>query len=806
MKPWLSALVACVVGLTALTAAEAAEVVEDAQPVRGTDDPATSPRGVDGTQGDGPGDDLQVLPEDHRVLVAEARKLAAVGERSRALELLDNYLSVYPNDVDAKVLRLNLRIAEQQEELGATISARVDEKGFVLGDPAYEEAKARSPIRISRQLDLVEFLIQKQKFTEAVEMCQRIKDNHGQDEATLTLLDRLLGYLNNVEKRRLERDRALRRGEVVNEIIEAGTMPRAVAPIPRTVLIFDEDIQAQERERLLQRLRIRVGMIRYDSQPLSVILQDLFALAGLNFVIRDDALGGETLTISLVDETVEHVLEVVQRMVPVAFNYRGGSVYVTSSDSPILVTEIIRLKSGLTDVLTQVEIGQDNNQGDDQDGGGGGGISPFDVGGGQDGQELASDLERFLEAALGEEALIEWPEGSSRYLDHKTNTLYVRSSPAAIAELKRLLNALDYNNVQVLIETRFVLVSDSALDRLGVNWALLGQQEGSGDRQFFVGGAQEAAINPVGINPAGLASNLTSGTEGLRLGMVGIGEDLTPNFSVTIDALEGRGEANVFSEPKILTLNNTTGVIAFQNDIAYVSGFTNQAIGNNNSQVDNGTVVTNSQNVLVPDFETEQEEIRLTVRPSVAQNSDIITLHIHPRIREFVGFAGDTDFANVPSDTAVLGNTPVRQPQFQNRELATTLHIQNGQTIVLGGLVEEQDNRSRSGIPYLSRIPGAGLLFGTRSKELERAKLLIFVTVNIIDPSGAEFTEEVRHLRNAARVSLTDEARAVEKAREELEAQIAAQRAAERVESENASSRSPAAPGPHSQHGGKPRR
>jgi len=730
--------------------------------------------------------------------VREARDLAAAGERSVAIEQLELYSELYPEDESARNLLMKLRIEERKAEMRAILSQAASEKEFVLGDPGYEEAKARSPLHIARQLDMVEYLIQEQRFSDAVEQCHRILDYHGDDEAVLTLLDRLMTHLVRLEKRRLERDRALRRGEVVNEIIEGGTMPREQRPIPRTVLIFDEDIAELERERLMQQLRLKVAMINYEEQPLGTILKDLFALAGINYIIRDDALGQETLTIALVDETVEHVLEGIQRMVEVQFNYRGGSVYVTSGESPVLVTEIIRLKSGLTDVLRQTQIGGGGG-GEGEEGGAG--FDPFaPAGGGGDGEGM-SDLERFLEAALVEDGLVSWPAGSQYFLDMKSNTLYVRSTPASISELKRLMQALDYNNVQVLIETRFVLVSTSAMDNLGVTWGAVGQ-----DGDWVFGGAQGGAVNPLGADAAALGGALFNGSSGVRIG--GLFTDPGElNVSATLNALEQRGQANVFSEPKILTINNALGQITFTNDVVFVEDFQNRSVGTNDVDTSDDTVVTQQQNVLVPEFGEETEEITLSFRPSIARNSDIVTLFIHPVVRQLVGFETAGEFDSSALNADILGSVPVQRPEFERRELATTLHVQNGQTIVLGGLVQERDEKDRAGIPYLSRIPVFGNLFGNKSKDLERSKLLIFVTAHIIDPSGAKFNEEVRHLRDRARVALPSEARAREAAREALESDLAAERAQEAYEqAAGADDEASGRPSDRLQSGGRRRR
>ena len=695
--------------------------------------------------------------------IASARSYAAAGRRGDAIAVLEQMLFVDPDHKEAARLLRQYRIEESKEEIRALLAQEATDKNYVLGDPDYEIAKAASPVHITRKLQLVEYLITEQRFTEAVESCNRILDEHATDEATLILLDRLMSHLVRLERKRLEDERRVRNGEVSNEIIEASIMEREPAPLPREVLIFDEDIAAMEQAAVKRKLQIIIPNMIYDGVEVGDILRDVFTFAGLNFIILDSAIVSETLTIELVDETVEHILEIVQRSTSIAFNYRGGSVYVTSADNPIMVTEIIRLKSGLTNVNFKASGGGSTGGGTDDSGGGGGGpgipdiFAPSDGGGsgGAGGGSGDTDLERFLAEVPN---LVTWPEGSTIFLDRKSNSLYVRSSPSAILEVKRLLHGLDYNNVQVLIEARFAEITESALDEIGVQWGLVGQETRNGSALVY-GMARGNPVLPDASNVDGTVQQLAGGlgnpAGGFSLGAAGIGTDFSPNFSVDLRALEQRGDANLLSEPKILTLNNATGEISFTTDIAYISNFENRTVNGTSQDVtiDNGTTVSSQQNVLVPQFETEQEEISLTVRPSVARNSDIISLELNPRIRALLGFASSGQFT-VAGGTSVLGSSPVQQPQFAERQLTTTLHVKNGQTVVLGGLVSELDDRGRSGIPGLSAVPGFGLLFGQRSRTVNRSKLLIFVTAHIIDPSGSKYTEEIRHLRDRALVAM----------------------------------------------------
>lgn len=710
-------------------------------------------------------------------ILADARILADSGRRAEAIELLEAWLLVNEADAEARRLFLAMTIEERRAEMRGLVTQQVERKDLVLGDPSYEAAKASAPLHISRQLDLVEFLIHEQRFHEAVDASQRILDRHGQDDATLTLLDRLLGHLVRLERRRLDTDRGTRSKETLNEVTERGTMPREQRPIARTVLIFDEDIADIQRQEVLRRLELRLRMFQYENQPLREVLKALFPIAGLNYIILDEAVGEQTLTIDLVDESVGHVLEIIQRSTPVEFNYRGGSVYVTSRDSEnrVLVTEIIRLQAGLTDVLSNLS-------------GGGEGVTAS-AGNGQ------SDLERFLERALTAQGLVDWPEGSNYYLDRKSNTVYVRSTPGVIQEVRRLLHGIDHQNVQVLIEARFVEVSDSAGRTLGVNWAFAGDDMSPGARYGYGGSSgtgaagilENAILLPADQSPT--AALAGQANPGFFAGLVGVGNNVLPNLSATIRALESQGDANVLSEPKILTINNAIGVINLTNDVSYVTDFENRTANINISTgTDGSSDFGNLNQALVPRFETAQEFIRLTVQPSVARNGDVISLRIHPHVRQLVGF-GRSNLAALltPGSGADVAAADIQQPEFREREISTTLHVQDGQTIVLGGLISSRDEKDSSGIPGLRRIPALGRLFGSTSSSMQRSKLLIFVTAHIIDPSGAKYSDDIRHLRDSARITLPEEVRQRIYAREQLEAEAAEAAVAERAERRQAS-------------------
>ncbi len=695
------------------------------------------------------------------------------GRYDDAEVLLNSILAFETEHLEAKRGLARVRIARREAEIRGLVAEQAELYDEVLGHPDYEREKALTSGIERARLDMVEYLVADQRYEDALRLVNDLLVDYPGQPAAMQIKVRLLDKVYKREVKRLEQERQMRRQELMAEAFGAGFAPREAAAKPRTVLVFDEELEQVERDRLQAKLRATTDIFQFNESPLREVLDTLFRVAGMNFIFDDAAMGEETLTINIVDSTVEEVLGVIQRMLPVRFNYHAGAVYVTSTENPVLITEMYRLKSGLTDVLTVPTVSSTSSSGSGEGGAGGaggaGGILPSGGGGGGGGGGGNSDMERFLERIP---ELIDWPEGSSLYLEPKSSTLYIRSSPSAVAEVKRLLKAIDYTSTQVLIEAKFLEMTDEASKTLGIKWGMFAQ-EGTPNQDLVVGGIASGGP-PQGGD--GVLSGLTG--NGFNAGIGGFGDDLFPNFSAALQALEEKKQLNTLSEPKILALSNATGVIDIRREIPYIADYENRSLSQTIIVNDSDSPSNSGLTTLVPVFQSVYEGINLQVTPSVARNSDIITLKLVPTIRdvnlvnqEFTTTAGSGSISNT-----------IQNPRVNQRQLQTTLHIRNGQTIVLGGLIAEDSNKGREGVPGLQDAPAIGGLFRTDTRNSNRSKLLIFVTAHIIDPSGSKHSEDIRVLRDTAEVVLPAEVRAERERLIRAERKAAAKRRAELAE------------------------
>lgn len=770
-------------GLTA----ESAPVAADAAPA-----PAPSATPVAQVQ---PPVVLPVAATDtSAAIIATADQLAANQRYDDAIRSLEAWLKDHPSDQLARQHLLSIKVAQKENDIRLVLREQSENKGLVLADPDYEAARARASTDVQRRLAVVEYLLAQDRLSESVQATNAILRDHPQDDATLRLKYRILNTISERERKELLRSREAQHNLGVDQVLNSEVFPDQPGRVQRQVFIFQEDIDDVERAKVRAKLQEKISL-NQDQAKVWDVMRTLFAVAGINYVVLDSAVGDDTVSLHLVDDTVESALNAVGRLAKVRFSYTDGTVFVSSDADDGLVTEIIRLRSGLTNVGEKVESTSFST---DSSGGAGGGAGGGGAGGnnggglaqqvqqalrangqggpggkgGANGQGGAggkgaagagaggadaggdSDLEKLLNRLP--EIVVGWQDTHKWHLDRKSNTLYLRASPWVISETKRLLHAMDYNNVQVLIEARFVEVSEEALRQIGVDWGSFNASTGDAANATLAG-AQGSPTLPStvsgGVNP--VTGNLPGGTSaGVGTILSGLVSKDGFTLNASLKALEANHQADSLAEPKILTLNNAQGVIEITKTTTYVSGVTFNSFSNSNATTNNGTVVSNSGQVPQPEFSELKEGYQLQITPSVARNSDIITLKLKPTVQKLIELTNEP-ISYQPSATST---TPaifnIQKPSFATRDLQTVLHVKNGKTLALGGLSDALEDKATAGTPFISKIPVLGWLFKTEKTQNSRRNLIILVTANIVDPSGDNVGDEIAHLRDTARILL----------------------------------------------------
>jgi general secretion pathway protein D len=283
------------------------------------------------------------------------------------------------------------------------------------------------------------------------------------------------------------------------------------------------------------------------------------------------------------------------------------------------------------------------------------------------------------------------------------NQLLVRARPAQWLEILGAIKQLDVPPLQVQIETRVFEVDLTGDLEYGVQWYLQGLAGGSTNSSGGYTPGNPEAHRMIGLG-GGIGSN--SNSTNSYSGQPFFYSFLSSNgkFQVAVNALESSQNTKTLSAPSLVVLNNQIAHIQVGNQIpvnqTYYNGLTT------------GTTATT-----VGQVEYIPTGIILDVQPRVNPGG-LIYLNIDQQVSSTLGSANSQ------------GNFTIQQ-----RQIATQLGVQNGQTVLLGGLIQQTNSDNGQGVPLLSDIPVLGKLFGSTGKSKSRTELIVLITPRVITDS-----------------------------------------------------------------------
>lgn len=249
---------------------------------------------------------------------------------------------------------------------------------------------------------------------------------------------------------------------------------------------------------------------------------------------------------------------------------------------------------------------------------------------------------------------------------------------------------------QVLIEATIVEVSLKDQYRAGIDWSRLAN---GGNGVFF-------------NTMPGAATNLANSL--LPFFNIGYRDQ---NLTATLNLLESFGNLRVLSSPKLMALNNQTALLKVVDNLVY---FTVQA--------QQGTLSSTGTPLQPTTFTTTAKTVPvglvMSLTPQISE-SGMVTLDVRPTISRKIGDVTDPN-------PGLPVNTPNKIPVIQVREMESVLQVGSGQTVILGGLMQDDSDRARDGIPVLSRPEGFGAIFGQHERNVQKTELVIFLRPTVI--------------------------------------------------------------------------
>ncbi|MDR0727552.1 MAG: hypothetical protein LBF26_01495 [Puniceicoccales bacterium] len=331
--------------------------------------------------------------------------------------------------------------------------------------------------------------------------------------------------------------------------------------------------------------------------------------------------------------------------------------------------------------------------------------------------------------------------------------LIVTQTPRNLRRIQQILSR--YAKIkQVEIETKFIEVQDGLLEELQFQLALgnshVSAQTGDSTRNLAQAFAPSSGTSSGG--------KITDGTHEIAIpnqapilpSLANLGQSVVPLAEVfgvikgsqihsVIHALEQHTGSDLMSAPKVTVLSGKTAEIVVAQEMRYPEAYDEiqSAVG-----IGSSLGSTSSAGVTITagtprNFKTRNVGVEMTVTPFV-EDDDKITLQLEPTVTEFERFV---EYGGV--SVAVAGSTTVTipsgfyQPVFTTRRIRTELTIENGSTVVMGGLTREEVKQVRDKVPLLGDIPLLGRLFRSRGNVSQKRNLLIFVTARLVDPQGS---------------------------------------------------------------------
>ncbi len=268
--------------------------------------------------------------------------------------------------------------------------------------------------------------------------------------------------------------------------------------------------------------------------------------------------------------------------------------------------------------------------------------------------------------------------------------------------IRAIVEKLDNRRAQVFVEALIVEVSADRSAEFGIQWQYL---QGANNSSSYVGGGTNFGVRGSGTNIIDTSANLGSAGNGLNLGIIrgsitipGLGT--ITNLALLVRALQGDNTANILATPNMLTLDNEEAKIIVGQNVPFITG--------QYAQTGQTSTVTPFQTITRQDV-----GLTLRVKPQITEGGTV-------RLAIYEEVSRVQDLTN---PAGIITN---------KRSLESTVLIDDGQIIVLGGLIQDSQTDGTQKIPFLGDIPIAGALFRYDTRERSKTNLMVFLRPTIV--------------------------------------------------------------------------
>lgn len=441
--------------------------------------------------------------------------------------------------------------------------------------------------------------------------------------------------------------------------------------------------------------------LQLDNVSLETIIFTLGEQEGLNFV-ADRSLPAfkKTLSVNIQDAPLREFLDYVTRNMDVRFQIGDEIIWIVDGKSEVAQmeeTRFYRLRKGF---VMPAQFGASEVQRVM--------VKQKDV----VKETQTEKMEQFVNDSTAREPSIELAigrffTGSDFMIDFERNIIVARGTREELAMLERIIEEFDRPIQQVLIEARFITVTEAAFLQLGATWETGRAMVDDRMPTDFTGFGTE-----VGLGLQETFTNVFS----------------RENLSVTLNALEQSGESETLSAPRLTVLNNRPAVITDGKVQYYYEEYT----------VSQTILERTSSSTLVPKGKPTKivSGVSLEVLASIGGDGRSIMLALAPKVTSEVELVTFAEVRDRDSNGDLVSSFDIRLPESRNQELATRAVVQSGETVVMGGVMERDRSTFVESVPLLGNLPVLGAAFRNRTEVDQPRFLLVFVTATLLSESG----------------------------------------------------------------------
>ncbi|HQA38049.1 MAG TPA: type II and III secretion system protein [Kiritimatiellia bacterium] len=487
-----------------------------------------------------------------------------------------------------------------------------------------------------------------------------------------------------------------------------------------------------------------------ENADVNAIIAEIKKSTNINYIADSEIVSTKKITARFDNTPLIEMLEYFDKNLDISFSVYSNLVWITQKEPtavgvPPMKTRVFRLRKGMVgSELGKSAQGVSLFKGPEERGNGGSSNQQ------QEQKPGAEPKVGLLEAI---ERFVPQPEGADFIFNDKVHALIVKNTLDNLALVEELVAAMDLRPLQVLIEARFVTTSISDMRELGVEWlfqrpvtttlsdgstAINELRRNQNDPDATV-----EEIIAIERQIKDMQEKKLQGTaflNGSRMGSTATGEAyfqyLLGNTALqtTLKALEESGKSRMIVVPRVTTLNNREARFRVGEDTSYFEEVETDIMTsggyNNNDSRDNVTYDYDRPTIVETGYS-------LVVTPSVGADLSTITMVLRPEISSIKDWKRYR-LSSLDSADSVENEPAIEIPILSRQYIETEAVVRSGETVVLGGLVDTSAKDKDSGIPWLSKLPFIGNLFGTKTNEKKINNILIFVTATLISDIGEE--------------------------------------------------------------------